>query len=66
MGLNSFGFGGVNTHVILKPYDSRRVKINEITSNELPRLILMSGRTQQGVLNSLTKVRSEVKYPTVA
>uniref|UniRef100_A0A913I721 Fatty acid synthase n=1 Tax=Strongyloides stercoralis TaxID=6248 RepID=A0A913I721_STRER len=47
IGINSFGFGGSNTHVLLKAADH---KVNEIkgTSN-LPRLLIYPGRTQDSI-----------------
>jgi fatty acid synthase len=49
--LNSFGFGGVNTHAIFKP---RLIEIsNEDEKNDFPEIILASGNTMEGVRNML-------------
>lgn len=51
--LNSFGFGGANAHVLLK--SNPKLK-NTVTLNNLPRLILVSGRTKDGVNHMLQNV----------
>lgn len=52
--LNSFGFGGANAHVLLK--SNPKSKITPIQSNT-PRLIVVSGRTNEAVNNMLKNVR---------
>uniref|UniRef100_A0A0K0ESV2 Fatty acid synthase n=1 Tax=Strongyloides stercoralis TaxID=6248 RepID=A0A0K0ESV2_STRER len=47
VGINSFGFGGSNTHVLLKAADHKTEEINEKPS--IPKLITYSGRTQESV-----------------
>ncbi|KAJ8969851.1 hypothetical protein NQ317_002334 [Molorchus minor] len=47
-GVNSFGFGGANCHVLLQTRAKR--KINKgIPSDNLPRLVCLSGRTEEAV-----------------
>jgi len=51
--LNSFGFGGANAHVLLK--SNTKPKIPSIVNN-IPRLISVSGRTNEAVNNLLKNV----------
>ncbi|KAL6435311.1 hypothetical protein ACFW04_005380 [Cataglyphis niger] len=47
IGINSFGFGGANSHILLKP--NPKIKINNEADNNLPRLVAISGRTEEAV-----------------
>ncbi|XP_014487794.1 PREDICTED: fatty acid synthase-like, partial [Dinoponera quadriceps] len=63
VGVNSFGFGGANCHVLLK--SNPKNKINNGESNGLPRLVFVSGRTEQAVETLLNDVKSrqlDVEY----
>jgi len=51
--LNSFGFGGANAHVLLK--SNPKPKTAPILNN-VPRLIAVSGRTNDAVNNMLKNV----------
>ncbi|CAH0549735.1 unnamed protein product [Brassicogethes aeneus] len=53
VGVNNFGFGGANAHIILK--SNTKPKTTGIPS-PLPRVVSVSGRTQEAVDNFLTKV----------
>ncbi|MFH4976009.1 hypothetical protein AB6A40_002718 [Gnathostoma spinigerum] len=53
VGVNSFGFGGSNTHVILKAADHTEKKPETAT---FMKLITYSGRTSEAVENVLNKV----------
>lgn len=55
IGVNSFGFGGSNCHVLLKwnPVGKPR---KEKVSDTVPRLICVSGRTEEAVHTLLTDV----------
>lgn len=56
VGINSFGFGGANAHVLLKSHDKE--KINEgLPSDDLPRVVAVSGRTEEAVDTLLKDVR---------
>ncbi|XP_020298895.1 fatty acid synthase-like, partial [Pseudomyrmex gracilis] len=44
-GVNSFGFGGANCHVLLKSNPKNKIK----KLDELPRLVIVSGRTKEAV-----------------
>jgi len=46
--VNSFGFGGSNTHALLKPYRNERSTL-QVPKVNCPRMVCYSGRTQEGV-----------------
>jgi len=46
VGINSFGFGGANCHLLLK--SNSKIKVNE-TNNNLSKLVVISGRTEDAV-----------------
>lgn len=48
VGINSFGFGGANAHVLLKTHDKNKVNGGAPT-DDLPRLGIASSRTMEGV-----------------
>ncbi|KMQ89726.1 fatty acid synthase [Lasius niger] len=47
IGVNSFGFGGANCHILLK--SNPKIKVNNGTDDNLPRLVAISGRTEEAV-----------------
>ena len=48
IGINSFGFGGSNSHLLLK--SNSKIKVNNGTPNDnLARLVAISGRTEEAV-----------------
>lgn len=48
VGVNSFGFGGSNAHTLLKW--NRKQKVNNgAPYDDLPRLVILSGRTEESV-----------------
>lgn len=56
VGVNSFGFGGANAHVLLKTHDKQ--KLNEAApADNLPRLVAISGRTEDAVKTMIDDVR---------
>ncbi|XP_072763279.1 fatty acid synthase-like isoform X1 [Anoplolepis gracilipes] len=63
IGINSFGFGGANCHVLLK--SNPKIKINNRADDDLPRLVVTSGRTEEGVKIILDDVHNrsiDVEY----
>ncbi|XP_018317046.1 fatty acid synthase, partial [Mycetomoellerius zeteki] len=64
VGINSFGFGGSNVHVLLKWNDKLKIN-NGIPNDDLPRLVLLSGRTEESVklfLNDIVNHQIDVEY----
>ncbi|KAF5278088.1 hypothetical protein FQR65_LT03604 [Abscondita terminalis] len=53
IGINSFGFGGANAHVLLRSNPKPKTTWS---SEEIPRLAVVSGRTQEAVNHLLDKV----------
>lgn len=45
--INSFGFGGFNVHLLLK-WNPKK-KVNGTLTDDLPRLVVLSGRTKESV-----------------
>ncbi|XP_067206011.1 fatty acid synthase-like [Linepithema humile] len=64
MGVNSFGFGGANCHILLR--SNTKEKINKGAPNDnLPRLVVLSGRTEQAVESFLNEIENrpiDVEY----
>ncbi|KAG7203841.1 hypothetical protein KM043_017897 [Ampulex compressa] len=63
-GINSFAVGGVNCHVVLKSNSKEKINGGAPT-DELPRLVVASGRTKEAVLTILQDVESrsiDVEY----
>lgn len=59
VGINSFGFGGANCHIVLKSYTKEKIN-NGAPSDDLPRLVMISGRSEEAVkifLNDVSKDR---------
>lgn len=55
VGVNSFGFGGANCHILLKTWNKKKINGGQ-PGDDLPRLICCSGRA----LNSLETIFNEV------
>ncbi|XP_077520061.1 fatty acid synthase-like [Amblyomma americanum] len=66
VGLNSFGIGGSGAHVILESNLEPRVECAPRESPALPRLILMCGRSQESLMNTLDRMEAEGPYPDAA
>lgn len=64
VGINSFGFGGANCHVLLKWNNSQKVN-GGAPQDDVPRLVPASGRTEAAVNRMLSDVESrpvDVEY----
>lgn len=53
-GIDSFGFGGANAHILLKRNSKRKTK----SKDDLLRLVCVSGRTEQAVAVLLDQIGS--------
>ncbi|XP_060866838.1 fatty acid synthase-like [Metopolophium dirhodum] len=52
VGINSFGFGGANCHVLLNWNNKSKIN-NGLPEDDLPRLVVASGRTEEAVTSLL-------------
>ncbi|XP_063925092.1 fatty acid synthase-like [Zophobas morio] len=57
VGVNNFGFGGNNCHVILQRFKKQKIN-GGLPKDDVPRLICVSGRTNEAVLKILNDVSS--------
>lgn len=58
IGVNSFGFGGANCHILLKWNEKEKVN-GGAPKDDIPRLVAISGRTEEAVKIILDKVSFE-------
>lgn len=58
VGLNSFGFGGANVHVILDSNKSEHVGVAIRDKAHVPRLVLICGRSEESVNRVLERLSS--------
>ncbi|KAJ3652433.1 hypothetical protein Zmor_018397 [Zophobas morio] len=58
VGLNNFGFGGSNCHVILQRFKKQKIN-GGLPKDDVPRLICVSGRTNEAVLKILDDVSNK-------
>ncbi|XP_046416456.1 fatty acid synthase-like isoform X1 [Neodiprion fabricii] len=64
VGINSFGFGGSNAHVLLKSNVKEKIR-NGSPDDDMPRLVVVSGRTVEAVNTLLDDLESrpvDVEY----
>ncbi|XP_025994131.1 fatty acid synthase isoform X2 [Solenopsis invicta] len=64
IGINSFGFGGANAHMLLKWNPKQKIN-NRVTDDDLPRLVILSGRTEEAVklfLNDVAGHSTDAEY----
>ncbi|KYN04771.1 Fatty acid synthase [Cyphomyrmex costatus] len=62
--INNFGFGGSNAHMLLKWNDKQKLN-NGAPNDDLPRLVVLSGRTEGSVklfLNDIANHPIDVEY----
>ncbi|KAJ3652417.1 hypothetical protein Zmor_018385 [Zophobas morio] len=58
VGVNNFGFGGNNCHMILQRFKKRKIN-GGLPKDDVPRLICVSGRTNEAVLKILNDVSNK-------
>ncbi|XP_011690499.1 PREDICTED: fatty acid synthase-like [Wasmannia auropunctata] len=64
IGISSFGFGGSNAHTLLKWNPKQKVN-NGAPNDDLPRLVILSGRTKESVklfINDIANHQIDVEY----
>ncbi|XP_071556237.1 fatty acid synthase-like [Temnothorax nylanderi] len=64
IGINSFGFGGSNAHTLLKWNMKQKVN-NRVPTDDLPRLVILSGSTEESVklfLNDVANHPINIEY----
>ncbi|XP_070388897.1 fatty acid synthase-like [Dermacentor albipictus] len=66
VGVNSFGFGGANAHVILEAKPGPHVDDILREKPELPRLVLLAGRSRESLARAMDCVEAEGPYPDSA
>uniref|UniRef100_A0A671PGD7 Fatty acid synthase n=1 Tax=Sinocyclocheilus anshuiensis TaxID=1608454 RepID=A0A671PGD7_9TELE len=62
VGINSFGFGGSNVHVILRPHDKKTLA--QSAQPSVPRLLQASGRTEEAVTSLLNNAQKHKDNPS--
>ena len=60
-GVNSFGFGGANAHILLQRNEKEKVN-GGAPVDHIPRLVVASGRTEEAVDVILKDVSRTVHY----
>ena len=60
-GVNSFGFGGTNAHILLQRNEKEKVN-GGAPVDPIPRLVVASGRTEEAVDVMLKDVSRTVRY----
>ncbi|XP_072754283.1 fatty acid synthase [Anoplolepis gracilipes] len=61
VGINSFGFGGANAHIVLRSNPKPKLPPVPDTTEQLPKLVTVSGRTQEAVHTLLEKAKEHRK-----
>jgi fatty acid synthase len=55
IGINNFGFGGSNGHLILKRLVSKKSEESKVM-DDVPRLVCVSGRTEEAIITTLERL----------
>ncbi|XP_077489974.1 fatty acid synthase-like [Amblyomma americanum] len=66
VGLNSFGLGGTSIHVILESNQGPHVDSIPREKPELPRLVIVAGRSEDSLARTLDQLEEEGPYPDAA
>ncbi|KAH8037212.1 hypothetical protein HPB51_009400 [Rhipicephalus microplus] len=57
------GIGGTNAHGIFEPHQGPHVDRLQREKPEIPRLVLLAGRTKESMLRTLDRIEAEGPYP---
>ncbi|KAL3222928.1 hypothetical protein MRX96_049906 [Rhipicephalus microplus] len=57
------GIGGTNAHGIFEPHQGPHVDRLQREKPEIPRLVLLAGRTKESMLRTLYRIEAEGPYP---
>ncbi|XP_065214304.1 fatty acid synthase-like [Planococcus citri] len=63
--ISSFGVGGSSAHILISPHNKTKKNQDEFTDNSLPKLVTVSGRTEESLdcfLNDLEKNHKDYEY----
>ncbi|KAI4493375.1 hypothetical protein M0802_009435 [Mischocyttarus mexicanus] len=63
VGLNSFGFGGANAHIVLR--SNPKPKLSPVLETKLPKLVIASARTEEAVdfmLNTIKEYEQDDEF----
>ncbi|KAL1424458.1 hypothetical protein MTO96_020242 [Rhipicephalus appendiculatus] len=69
VGISSYGFGGANVHAILQCHDGtcrHHIDTLQRRNSQLPRLVLLAGRSEESLVRTLDRVEAEGPYPDSA
>ncbi|XP_070380763.1 fatty acid synthase-like [Dermacentor albipictus] len=66
VGINAFGFGGTSVHAILESNPGPHVDTMTREKPELPRLVLMAGRSEDSLRKTLDRLEADGPYPDSA
>ncbi|RZC40858.1 Ketoacyl-synt C, ketoacyl-synt, and/or PS-DH domain containing protein, partial [Asbolus verrucosus] len=58
VGINNFGFGGNNCHLLIKRFKKEKMK-EGLPNDDVPRLVCVSGRTEESILSSLNDLKNK-------
>ena len=61
--VSSFGFGGVNSHVVVEEFIREHVQVKN-TGNELPQMFALSAKNEDSLKNIIAKWKNFITSPT--